>query len=122
MLQGFEKVAELRSVKEVEKFLRKEEPRYHADEDVELEEFDELEAEFELDEVEDGDYSGDDEGDAGAVSLPSWSRVFEDGPPKLEEDVMIEVDRQARETELTRLEKMGVLKQIEIVCGKGEDA
>eukprot|EP00439_Symbiodinium_sp_Y106_P061075 s2069_g9.t1 len=52
------RVMESRSVKEIESFLRTEEPMYHDDEEVELDEFEGLQAEFEED---DGDYESDGE-------------------------------------------------------------
>ena len=103
-------VASLRSVQEVEQILRFEKPRHHDDEDVELEEFDEVEAE--IDDLSEQDFGDNEEEDYASVTVPEWSRRLEDGPPKLTPGELEEVDSQSREVEIERLLRMKVLKEL----------
>ena len=61
----------VRSVKDLEKFLRREEPKYHIDEDVELDEseFDEMETNVGSD-AEEVDYASD--GEKVPEEAPTW--------------------------------------------------
>ena len=103
------RVCSLKSVKDVEKFLKKEELRYHDDEEVDIEEFEGLEAEIHDEEEVVEDYEFD---EAPNDDVPTWSHDFEEGPPKLEEHELEAVDRQSRKTEIHRLMDMNVLKPI----------
>ena len=99
-----------RSVQEVASFLRKDLPKYHDDEEVELEEFEGLEVEFEGSEEDRSSELGEDE--EFEESMPKWSNKFEDGPPKLDEDELAKVDVTSREHEISRLTEMKVLKEL----------
>ena len=61
----------MRRVKDLEKFLRREEPKYHIDEDVELDEseFDEMETNVGSD-AEEVDYASD--GEKVPEEAPTW--------------------------------------------------
>ena len=89
------RVENVRSVNEIKNFLRSERPRYHIDEEVELDELDELETAVGS-EVEDGDYMSDDEEDV-PEDIPTWSHAVEDGPPKLDEAELEKVDGVSRQ-------------------------
>ena len=104
------RVKDVRSVNEIKKFLRSEQPRYHIDEEVELDEFEDLETAVGSDK-EDVDYVPDGE-DEIAEEVPKWSHAVEDGPPKLEEVELEQVDGVSRQSEIERLTKMGVLKEM----------
>ena len=101
------RVCSLKSVQDVEKFLKKEELKYNDDEEVDIEEFGGLEAEIEDEEEVVEDYDGEEMLDE---EVPTWSHEFEEGPPKLEEHELEAVDRQSRKTEIERLMDMNVLK------------
>ena len=103
------KVCSLKSVRDVEKFLKKEELKYNDDEEVDIEEFGGLEAEIEDEEEVVEDYDSEKTFDE---EVPTWSHEFEEGPPKLEEHELEAVDRQSRKTEIERLMDMKVLKPI----------
>ena len=96
------RVCSLKSVRDVERFLKKEELKYNDDEEVDIEEFNGLEAEIE--DEEDEEMTSED--------VPTWSHDLEEGPPKLEEHELEAVDRQSRKTEIERLMEMKVLKPI----------
>ena len=96
-----------RSVEEIESFLRTEEPMYHDDEDVELDEFEGLQAEFEED---DGEYESDGEEEL-PKGMPTWSNDFDSGPPNLDEEELAKVDGVSRSHEIERLTKMTVLNK-----------
>ena len=103
----------MKSVSEVEKFLKKEEIPYNDDEEVGLEEFTGIEAEFKDDDI----FANDEEEDDATTSevtrdITSWSHELEEGPPKLTEEELEAVDRQSRKTEIERLTEMKVLKSI----------
>ena len=102
------RVCSLKSIKDVEKFLKKEELRYNDDEEVDMEEFEGLEAEIDDGEEVVEDYEFE---EATNEEVPTWSHDFEEGPPKLEEHEEA-VDRQSRKTEIDRLMDMKVLKPI----------
>lgn len=104
------RVKGVRAVKEIEKFIRTEPPRYHIDEEVELEWFEELETAVGSDEEEEVDYLSADEGVP--EEGPKWSHDVEDGPPKLEEGELEKVDEFSTMSEIERLTKMGVLKEV----------
>ena len=53
---------------------------------------------LEANEMNEHDNGKPEEIDKAAVSLPEWSDVFKDGPPKLDEAASLEADRQARLT------------------------
>eukprot|EP00439_Symbiodinium_sp_Y106_P028956 s8096_g3.t1 len=74
------RVIAARSVKKIEPFLGKELPKYHDDEEVDLDEFEDVEAEIEEDEWW-RESDGEEETPEG---MPTWSNDFESGPPKLE--------------------------------------
>ena len=97
-----------RSVEEIESFLRTEEPMYHDDEDVELDEFEGLQAEFEED---DGEYESDGEEEL-PKGMPTWSNDFDSGPPNLDEEELAKVDGVSRSHEIERLTKMIVLNKL----------
>ena len=97
-----------RSVEEIESFLRTEEPMYHDDEDVELDEFEGLQAEFEED---DGEYESDGEEEL-PKGMPTWSNDFDSGPPNLDEEELAKVDGVSRSHEIERLTKMTVLNKL----------
>ena len=99
-----------RSVQEVASFLRKDLPKYHDDEEVELEEFEGLEVEFEEPEEERSSELGEDE--EFEESMPKWSNKFEDEPSKVDEDELTKVDVVSREHEISRLTEMKVLKEL----------
>ena len=103
------RVCSLKSVRDVERFLKKEEIKYNDDEEVDIEEFNGLEAEFEdeeevVEEYEDEEMTNE--------NVPTWSHDLEEGPPKLEDHELEAVDRQSRKTEVERLIEMKVLKPI----------
>ena len=87
----------MKSVQNVEKFLKKAELRYNDDEEVDIEEFEGLEAEIEDEEEAVADYEFE---EAASEEVPTWSREFEEGPPKLEEHELEAVDRQSRKPEI----------------------
>ena len=103
------RVCSLKSVRDVGKFLKKEELKYNDDEEVDIEEFGGLEAEIEDEKEVAEDYDGEETLDE---EVPTWSLEFEEGPPKLEEHELEAVDRQSRKTEIERLMDMKVLKPI----------
>ena len=94
--------------RETESFLRTEEPMYHDDEEVELDEFEGLQAEFEEDA---GDYESDGEEEL-PKGMPTWSNEFDSGPPKLAEEELAKVDGVSRTHEIERLTDMTVLKKL----------
>ena len=63
-------------MKKIEPFLRKELPNYHDDEEVDLDEFEDIEAEIEEDEWW-CESDGEEEIPEG---MPTWSNDFESGP------------------------------------------
>ena len=103
------RVCSLKSVQDIEKFLKKEELKYNDDEEVDIEEFGGLEAEIEDEEEVVEDYNGEEVMDE---EVPTWSHEFEEGPPKLEEHELEAVDRQSRKTEIESLLDMKILKPI----------
>ena len=106
---GRRRVCSLKSVRDVEKFLKKEELKYNDDEEVDIEEFGGLEAEIEDEEEVVEDYDNE---EISNEEVPTWSHEFEEGPPKLEEHELEAVDRQSRKTEIERLMDMKVLKPV----------
>ena len=106
----------LKSVKDVEKFLKTEDLRYNDDEEVDIEEFEGVEAEIGDDE-EFFEYDNDDKFESEG---PTWSHDFEEGPPKLSDEELAEVDKQSRKTELERLTDMKVLKAISEEAKRGD--
>ena len=105
------RLLQVRSVQTIEKFLRTEHPRYHGDEEVDLDEFDEMEVEMEDYDEDFPDYEPDGEQEQ-ASDLPTWLHSFEEGPPKLTDEELEKVDVVSRETEIDRLTKMKVLKEL----------
>ena len=103
------RVCSLKSVRDVERFLKKEELKYNDDEEVDIEEFNGLEAEVEDEEEIVEDYEDE---EMTSEDVPTWSHDLEEGPPKLEEHELEAVDRQSRKTEIERLMEMKVLKPI----------
>ena len=103
------RVKYVRSVNEIKSFRRKEKPRYHIDEEVELDELDELETAVGS-ENEDGEFMSDGE-DEVPEEIPTWSHAVEDGPPKLDEGELEKVDGVSRQKEIERLTEMKVLKK-----------
>ena len=103
------RVCSLKSVRDVEKFLKKEELKYNDDEEVDIEEFGSLEAEIEDEDEVVEDYDNE---EIFNEEVPTWSHEFEEGPPKLEEHELEAVDRQSRKAEIERLMDMKVLKPI----------
>ena len=101
------RVEYVRSVSEIGSFMRKELPRYHIDEEVEL---DELETAVGS-ENEDGEFMSDGE-DEVPEEIPKWSHAVEDGPPKLDESELERVDGVSRQKEIERLTEMKVLKEM----------
>ena len=81
---------------------------YHDDEEVELDEFEGLQAEFEEDA---GDYESDGEEEL-PKGMPTWSNEFDSGPPKLAEEELAKVDGVSRTHEIERLTDMTVLKKL----------
>ena len=87
----------MRRVSEIESFMRKELPKYHIDEEVELDELDELETAVGSEiENENGDYMSDGEEEV-PEEIPKWSHAVEDGPPKLDEGELEKVDGVSRQ-------------------------
>ena len=103
-----QRVMESRSVKEIESFLRTEEPMYHDDEEVELDKFEGLQAEFEED---DGDYESDGEEEL-PKRMPTWSNDFDSGPPKLSEEELAKVDGVSRTHEIERLTDIDCVEEV----------
>ena len=103
------RVCSLKSVRDVERFLKKEELKYNDDEEVSVEEFDGLDAEIDNEEEVLEDYEVE---EASNEEVPTWSHDFDEGPPKLEEHELEAIDRQSRKTEIERLMDMKVLKPI----------
>ena len=99
------RLLQARSAQTSEKVLRTEHPRYHDDEEVESDEFDEMEVEMEDYDEDFPDYESDGEQEQ-ASHLPTWSHSFEEGPPKLTEDELEKVDVVSREKEIDSLMKM----------------
>ncbi|CAE7234759.1 unnamed protein product [Symbiodinium microadriaticum] len=91
--------------------MRKELPRYHIDEEVELDELDELETAVGS---ENGDGSGfiSEEEEEVPDDIPKWSHDVEEGPPKLDEKELEKVDGVSRQKEIERLTEMKVLKEM----------
>ena len=81
---------------------------YHDDEEVELDEFEGLQAEFEED---DGEYESDGEEEL-PEGMPTWSNDFDSGPPRLDEEELAKVDGVSRSHEIERLTKMKVLNKL----------
>ena len=102
------RVIAARSVKKIEPFLRKELPKYHDDEEVDLDEFENIEAEIEEDEWW-CESDGEEETPEG---MPTWSNDFESGPPKIEGEELAKVDGVSRAHEVERLTKMKVLNKL----------
>ena len=75
------RVCSFKSIKDVDKFLKKEELRCNDDEEVDIEEFEGLEAEIDDEAEAFEDYQFD---EATNEEVPTWSHEFEEGPPKLE--------------------------------------
>ena len=103
------RVCSLKSVRDVERFLKKEELNYNDDEEVSIEEFDGLDAEIDDEEGILQDYESE---ESPNEEVPTWSHDFDEGPPKLEEHELEVIDRQSRKTEIERLMDMKVLKPI----------
>ena len=105
------RVEYVRSVNEIGSFMRKELPRYHIDEEVELDELDELETAVGS---ENGDGSGfiSEEEEEVPDDIPKWSHDVEEGPPKLDEKELEKVDGVSRQKEIERLTEMKVLKEM----------
>ena len=103
------RVCSLKSVRDVERFLKKEELKYNDDEEVDIEEFNGLEAEIDDEEEVVEDYEDE---EMPSEDVPTWSHDLEEGPPKLEDHELEAVDRQSRKTEIERLMEMKVLKPI----------
>ena len=103
------RVCRLKSVRDVERFLKKEELNYNDDEEVSIEEFDGLDAEIDNEEGILQDYESE---ESPNEEVPTWSHDFDEGPPKLEEHELEVIDRQSRKTEIERLMDMKVLKPI----------
>ena len=101
----------IRSVEEMNPYLKSDVPEYHDDEEVEMEELEEVEAE--LEEYEDEEIPEWEDEDEWNEKLPTWSNKFEDGPPKLTDEELETVDNQSRSFEIERLEGMGVLKRLQ---------
>ena len=97
----------MKSVRDVERFLKKEELKYNDDEEVSIEEFDGLDTEIDNEEEVLEDYEVE---ESSNEEVPTWSHDFDEGPPKLEEHELEAVDRQSRKTEIERLMDMKVLK------------
>ena len=95
-------------MKKIEPFLRKELPKYHDDEEVDLDEFENIEAEIEEDEWW-CESDGEEEIPEG---MPTWSNDFESGPPKIEGEELAKVDGVSRAHEIERLTKMKVLNKL----------
>ncbi|CAE7494292.1 unnamed protein product, partial [Symbiodinium sp. KB8] len=85
-------------------------PRYHIDEEVELDELDELETAVGSENA-DGEFMSDGE-DEVPEEIPKWSHAVEDGPPKLDEGELEKVDGVSRQKEIERLTEMKVLKEM----------
>ena len=102
------RVIAARSVKKLEPFLRKELPKYHDDEEVDLEEFEDVEVEIEEDEWW-CESDGEEEVPEG---MPTWSNDFESGPPRLEGEELAKVDGISRSHEIERLTEMKVLNKL----------
>ena len=103
------RVCSLKSVRDVEMFLKSEEIKYNDDEEVDIEEFNGLEADIVDDEEIEGIYGSE---ESPNEEIPEWSHEFEEGPPKLEDHELEAVDKQSRMTEIERLMDMKVLKPI----------
>ena len=103
------RVCSLKSVRDVEMFLKSEELKYNDDEEVDIEEFNGLEADIVDDEAIEGIYGSE---ESPNEEIPEWSHEFEEGPPKLEDHELEAVDKQSRMTEIERLMDMKVLKPI----------
>ena len=99
----------IRSVEEMNPYLKSEVPEYHDDEEVEMEELEEVEANVCEEEEEIPEWEDEEELNE---KLPTWSNNFEDGPPKLTDEELENVDNESRAFEIERLEKMGVLKRL----------
>eukprot|EP00439_Symbiodinium_sp_Y106_P061355 s5691_g9.t1 len=82
---------------------------YHDDEEVELDEFEGLQAEFE--EEDEGKYESDGEEEI-PEGMPTWSNDFDSGPPRLDEEELAKVDGVSRSHEIERLTKMKVLNKL----------
>ena len=95
-------------MKKIEPFLRKELLKYHDDEEVDLDEFENIEAEIEEDEWW-CESDGEEEIPEG---MPTWSNDFESGPPKIEGEELAKVDGVSRAHEIERLTKMKVLNKL----------
>ena len=72
------RVCSLKSVRDVERFLKKEELKYNDDEEVDIEEFNGLEAEVEDEEEIVEDYEDE---EMTSEDVPTWSHDLEEGPP-----------------------------------------
>ena len=96
----------IRSVEEMNPYLKSEVPEYHDDEEVEMEELEEVEANVYEEEEGIPEWEDDEELNE---KLPTWSNDFEDGPPKLTDEELENVDNESRAFEIERLEEMGVL-------------
>ena len=81
---------------------------YHDDEEVELDEFEGLQAEFEEEEFH---YESDGEEEL-PEGRPTWSNDFDSGPPKVAEEELVKVDEVSRTHEIERLTDMTVLKKL----------
>ena len=103
------RVCSLKSVRDVERFLKKEELKYNDDEEVSIEELDGLDAEIDNEEEVLEDYEVE---EVSNEEVPTWSHDFDEGPPKLEEHELETIDRQSRKIEIERLMDMKVLKPI----------
>ena len=103
------RVCSLKNLRDVERFLKKEELNYNDDEEVSIEEFDGLDAEIDNEEGILQDYESE---ESPNEEIPTWSHDFDEGPPKLEEYELEVIDRQSRKTEIERLMDMKVLKPI----------
>ena len=71
------RVCSLKSVRDVERFLKKEELKYNDDEEVSIEEFDGLDAEIDNEEEVLEDYDVEEPTNE---EVPTWSHDFDEGP------------------------------------------
>ena len=103
------RVCSLKSVRDVERFLTKEELKYNDEEEVSIEEFDGLDAEIDNEEEVLEDYEVE---ESSNEEVPTWSHDLDEGPPNLEEHELEAIDRQSRKTEIERLMDVKVLKPV----------
>ena len=115
------RVCSLKSIKDVEKFLKKEELRCNDDEEVDIEEFEGLEAEIDDEEEAFEDY----EFEATNEAVPTWSHEFEEGPPKLEIERLMDLkpisEEQATNANYKRLYEDCMIGDTETGNGSDEE-